>query len=267
MEGPKDLIDISDRNNEESKRELSGINDIIINKAKDLENISIDISSPSNENIKDKKVSSKKPNENEPLNKNFADSGVIQVPSIKKSKKNSIENTLNESILTTIYRDLSLISIKLKYVIKPYGSKEKKNYHIKQWDLWGPLLLNMFLACTLAFNSEEKSQMIILIFVIFWIGGVIVYLNANFLGVKSSIFQILCLLGYCLFPLNLSAFFVTFLNIKGVLRFIIVLITCLWSIYSSSDFFNQLTNKEQKYLVVYPCILFYLYISWFIISA
>ena len=267
MEGPKDLIDISDRNNEESKRELGGIDDIIINKAKDLENISIDISSPSNENIKDKKVSSKKPNENEPLNKKFSDSGVIQVPSIKKSKENSIENTLNESILTTIYRDLSLISIKLKYVIKPYGSKEKKNYHIKQWDLWGPLLLNMFLACTLAFNSEEKSQMIILIFVIFWIGGVIIYLNANFLGVKSSIFQILCLLGYCLFPLNLSAFFVTFLNIKGVLRFIIVLITCLWSIYSSSDFFNQLTNKEQKYLVEYPCILFYLYISWFIISA
>ena len=125
----------------------------------------------------------------------------------------------------------------------------------------------MFLACTLAFNSEEKSQMIILIFVIFWIGGVIIYLNANFLGVKSSIFQILCLLGYCLFPLNLSAFFVTLLSIKSVLRFIIVLITCLWSIYSSSDFFNQLTNKEQKYLVEYPCILFYLYISWFIISA
>jgi len=267
MEGQNDLIDMSSGKAEDSKRELRGVDDIMINKVNDLENININISSPSDENNANKKVSSKKPNENEPLNKKISNSGVIQVPNIEKDNKNSIDNTLNESILTTIYRDLSLISIKLKYVIKPYGSKEKKNYHIKQWDLWGPLLLNMLLACTLAFNSEEKSQMVILIFVIFWIGGVIIYLNANFLGVKSSIFQILCLLGYCLFPLNLSAFFVTLLNIKSVLRFIIVLITCLWSIFSSSDFFNQLTNKEQKYLVEYPCILFYLYISWFIISA
>ena len=251
----------------ENNNDLIGIDDLITKNA-ELITETIDLSATKNQNYSSVKDVNKS-NENEPLNIKHESSEVIQVPpnDVNNSSFLEMENTLNESVVTTIYRDLFLIYTKLKIVLMPYGSKYDKNYHIKQWDLWGPLLLDMILACTLAINSREKSNMIILIFVIFWIGGVIIYLNANFLGVKSSIFQILCLLGYCLFPLNLSAFFVTLLSIKSVLRFIIVLITCLWSIYSSSDFFNQLTNKEQKYLVEYPCILFYLYISWFIISA
>ena len=144
--------------------------------------------------------------------------------------------------------------------------KKKKSYHIKQWDLWGPLILDLLLACTLAMNSPEKSQIIILIFVIFWLGGVSLFLNAHFLGVKSSIFQMFCLLGYCLFPLNLSAIFITIFRINDFLRFLLVGLTCLWSIHSSSDFLKNITNPDQRYLVLYPCILFYLYIAWFIIS-
>ena len=98
-------------------------------------------------------------------------------------------------------------------------------------------------------------------------GGVILYLNANFLGVKTSIFQIFCLLGYCLFPLDISAIFVSLFNFNDVFRFILVGIMLVWSIYSSSDYLKNLTNPEQRYLVLYPCILFYLYISWFIITT
>ena len=208
-----------------------------------------------------------KSNEDEPLTIHES-SEVIQIP-ISESKSDSYEspNTLNEAILTTILRDLSLIYTKLKFVVIPYGSKDKKNYHIKQWDLWGPLILNLLLACTLAFNSGDKSQMIILVFLIFWMGGVILFLNANFLGVKTSIFQIFCLLGYCLFPLDISAIFISLFNVNDAIRFIIVGITCAWSIYSSSDYLKNLTNPDQRYLVLYPCILFYLYISWFIVST
>ena len=264
MEGQNDLIDMSGGSAEESKRELREVEDIMINKVNDLENININISSPSDENNANKKVSSKKPNENEPLNKKISNSGVIQVPNIEKDNKNSIDNTLNESILTTIYRDLSLISIKLKYVIKPYGSKEKKNYHIKQWDLWGPLLLIIFLACTLAVNSSDKSQTIVLIFLIFWLGSFLVFLNAHLLGVKTSIFQIFCLLGYSLFPLNVSAFILSFTKFFDLARFIIIGIACFWSLYSISSFLKNLSMPEQRYLVLYPSILLYIYISWFI---
>ena len=247
-------------------KHLIGIDDIITKNA-DLLKAEIDVPPTNNENTSSK-TRYNKSSENEPLTQRHEESGVIQVPSLESNDSSilSNQNTLNESILTTIYRDLFLIYTKLKFVVIPYGSKTKKNYHIKQWDLWGPLILDLLLAITLAINSEEKSHMIISIFVIFWLGGVILFLNANFLGVKSSIFQIFCLLGYCLFPLNLSAIFVTVFKVNAILRLIIVAITCMWSIYSSSDFLSTITNPQQRYLVLYPCILFYLYISWFIIS-
>ena len=174
------------------------------------------------------------------------------------------DETLNEPILITIYRDLFLIFTKLKFVINPFTSKELKTYHIKQWDLWGPLILIIFLACTLAFNSTDRSQTIILIFLIFWLGSFLVFLNAHLLGVKTSIFQIFCLLGYCLFPLNLSAFILSFTKFLEIIRFILISITCFWSLYSTSSFLRNISNPEQRYLVLYPSILLYLYISWFI---
>ena len=125
----------------------------------------------------------------------------------------------------------------------------------------------MILALTLSFNTKEKSQMTTLIFVIFWLGGVVLYLNANFLGVKASIFQMLCLLGYCLFPLNLSAIIVTIFNFNDIIRLIIVMASLCWSIYSSSDYLKAISNQNQRYLVLYPCILFYLYIAWFIFAS
>ena len=267
LNNPENSEKLDDSNAHENN-ELIGIDDIITNNADLINTVELNLDPESNENEnKSNKRDFNKSTENDPLTIKH-DSGVVNVP-LNEANNSSIpldENTLNESILTTIYRDLYLIYKKLKIVIMPYASKEDKNYHIKQWDLWGPLLLDMILACTLAINAKEKSNMIILIFVIFWLGGVILYLNANFLGVKSSIFQMFCLLGYCLFPLNLSSIFVTIFKLNQVLKFIIVAITALWSIYSSSDFLRTLTNEDQKYLVLYPCILFYLYISWFIIS-
>ena len=264
---------MSDYSNINENNSLTQVDDIISDQ-KQLEGINVMLSKDNNNdlinldsNLEIKETNqvikdNNKSNENEPLTFHEA-SGVINVPS-NESKSN---NTLDEAILTTILRDLYLIYIKLKFTVIPFGSKDKKSYHIKQWDLWGPLLLNLLLACTLAFNSNDKSQMIILIFIIFWVGGVILFLNANFLGVKTSVFQIFCLLGYCLFPLNISAIFVTIFDINIIFRFICVGFTCVWSIYSSSDYLKNLTKPEQTYLVLYPCILFYLYISWFIISA
>ena len=174
------------------------------------------------------------------------------------------DETLNEPILTTIYRDLYLIYTKLQFVINPFTSNDLKTYHIKQWDLWGPLILIIFLACTLAINSTDKSQTIILIFLIFWLGSFLVFLNAHLLGVKTSIFQIFCLLGYCLFPLNLSAFILSFTRFFEIIRFIIIGITCFWSLYSTSSFLKNLSEPEKRYLVLYPSILLYIYISWFV---
>ena len=240
-------------------------------KIKPIENI--DITPNNNSELDSLPKVSLKVNETEPLSmkilskdKHKESSGIINIPQ-SITERTLKDNTLNESIKTTINRDLSLIYKKLKYVINPFTSKEVKKNEIRQWDLWGPLLLDMILALTLSFDTKEKSQMTSLIFIIFWLGGVLLYLNANFLGVKTSIFQMFCLLGYCLFPLNISAIILTIFSFNDIIRLIIVMITLVWSIYSSSDYLKIIANQEQIYLVLYPCILFYLYISWFIFTA
>ena len=173
---------------------------------------------------------------------------------------------MDEAIITTINRDLYSIYIKLIFVINPFISDEVKKYHIKQWDLWGPLIFNVLLASTLAINSDNRGQTIILIFLIFWLGSFLVFLNGHLLGVKTSIFQIFCLLGYCLFPLNISAFIFSFTRPPEIFKFIVIGLTCFWSLFSASSYLGNLTIPEQRYLVLYPCILLYLYISWFIFS-
>ena len=216
-------------------------------------------------------INKKNSKETETLKEITKYSSFIQIPQsfgsddLNKQKNN--KSTLDESVYSTISRDLSMICKKLKYVINPFISKQMKYNHIRQWDLWGPLLLNIILACTLALNTKDKGQITSLIFIIFWMGGVAIYLNNYFLEVKASIFQIFCLLGYCLFPLNLAAIIVTIIHWNDIFRFIIVGITCFWSVYSSSDYLKAITTQDKRYLVLYPCILFYLYISWFIFAT
>ena len=248
-----------------SQEQNSNSNNKILDMSeKESERQMIPKNSNNNKNIKE--TQSLKENKN--INKTQS-SIVVQIPqSIKSDNINDINSTLDESVYSTIKRDLSMIYKKLKYVINPFISKEIKYYQIRQWDLWGPLLLNLILAGTLALNTEEKGEITSLIFTIFWLGGVAIYLNNYFLEVKTSIFQIFCLLGYCLFPLNIAAIIVTIIYWSDIFRFIVVSFTCFWSIYSSSDYLKAITTQQNKrYLVLYPCILFYLYISWFIFAT
>ena len=70
------------------------------------------------------------------------------------------------------------------------------------------------------------------------------------MGVQASIFQIFCLLGYCLFPLNVSAIIVTLINFNDIIRLIIVCMSLFWSIHSSSDYLKIITKQEVRYLVL-----------------
>ena len=210
------------------------------------------------------------------------DSGIIQVPSKYEDQSISSDNTttnsmdystplnqkvdtLNESISSTILRDLKLIYYKLKYVMNPFSSNVDRKKHIQQWDLWGPLLFVTFLSCTLAINSKDKSHTIISIFAIFWIGNLLVYINGNLLNSNIKFFQTICLLGYCLFPLNISALILSITNFYEIIRVTIVLITLVWSLFSVKQYFKSLTNDDQSMLVFYPAILLFLFISWFIL--
>ena len=111
-------------------------------------------------------------------------SGIIQIPinyaeeqNKSYSSENQNENFLDESIITTIKRDLKLIFYKLKYILNPLSSPVDKKYHIMIWDLWGPLIFITILSCTLSMSSKDKPNVMVSVFSIFWIGSALIYLN------------------------------------------------------------------------------------------
>jgi hypothetical protein len=178
-----------------------------------------------------------------------------------KYKNYENKNTLNEPITDTILRDLNSIYFKLKFVINPFVNQNITSKKIKQWDLWGPLLFTILLSSTLAFRSTQKSNTFSLVFIVFWLGSFLIYLNANLLEIKISIFQIFCLLGYCLFPLNLSALILSIFKTFEIIRIFIVLFGCFWACFSMRGFLINSANENNRTLVLYPAILFYLFIS------
>ena len=58
------------------------------------------------------------------------------------------EGTLNEPIIVTLKRDFLNIWYKILFVLNPFLAIKTKNYHIVQWDLWGPLVFNIILSTT-----------------------------------------------------------------------------------------------------------------------
>ena len=216
--------------------------------------INIDFNLPSEKNEEEK----------ENLNKNLNNNNInqnINIPNYQLSLSKSNQK-LNEPITDSLKRDLFLIYNKLKYVINPYLSNKEKNKHIKQWDLFGPLIFTILLSLTLAIRGKNKGDIFTLIFIIFWFGSFLVYINTHLLEVKISIFHIFCLLGYCLFPLNISSFILMLYNFHEIIRILIIAFCCFWSSISASSFLNSIVdNNEIRGLVLYPSILLYLFIS------
>ena len=59
-----------------------------------------------------------------------------------------------------------------------------QNINLKQWDLWGPLFYTLLLSFFLSQSKDtnEMSQTFIHIFILMWVGGVIVTINSILLG-------------------------------------------------------------------------------------
>lgn len=113
--------------------------------------------------------------------------------------------TLDESKITTIKRDLMNVYNKAKISLLPMVSKDLKA--LQDWDFWGPLLLCLILGLVLSWQREDEHSGIvfILIFTIVFFGGLIVSLNARFLGVGLNAFQCICILGYCMVAIVIAA--------------------------------------------------------------
>ncbi|CAF1555638.1 unnamed protein product [Rotaria sp. Silwood1] len=178
-------------------------------------------------------------------------------------------STLDEPIFETIKRDLYAVLRKFGHALIP----RKSLTLLQQWDLWGPLILVTTLAILLQSNSTKTSSGIQFaeVFTLMLIGSIIVTINSQLLGGKISFFQSVCVLGYCLLPLLISAFisyFLFYLPFKAILhiiRFLIVMSAFIWTMYASIRFLGQTQQLNRRMLVLYPIFLFYFLVSWLII--
>lgn len=183
-------------------------------------------------------------------------------------------NTLDEPIKDTFLRDVRAVGKKFFHVLYP---KEKKSL-LKEWDLWGPLILCTFMAMILqgstdaTDNSNDGGPEFAEVFVIVWIGSMVVTLNSKLLGGNISFFQSVCVLGYCLLPTAIALILCRIILIAQqstllfILRFVITMIGFLWATYASMAFLGDSQPAGRKALAVYPIFLFYFVISWLVIS-
>ena len=133
---------------------------------------------------------------------NNINSNNNQYPAFNENSNNNynqeiyVHNSLNEPIMTSLTRDLNRIYSKLKVVALPVSS-EAKNKELKQWDLWGPFIICLLLGMILCFTSRKNSGLVFsMIFIIMWIGAMIITMNSSLLGGKLTLMQCICLLGY-----------------------------------------------------------------------
>ncbi|KAK3100499.1 hypothetical protein FSP39_020990 [Pinctada imbricata] len=200
--------------------------------------------------------------------------GDIVTPGGSPSSEDGEFNTLDEPVRETIMRDVKAVGIKFWHVLYPKQSTAL----LKEWDLWGPLVLCVFMAMVLQGSSEDQiltgdgGPQFAEVFVIFWAGAVVVTLNTKLLGGNISFFQSICVLGYCVFPLTVSLIVCRIILIASqttvlfIVRFLVVILGFAWSTFASTAFLAESQPPRRKALAVYPIFLFYFVISWLIIS-
>ncbi|KAI8918929.1 hypothetical protein BC831DRAFT_481795 [Entophlyctis helioformis] len=158
----------------------------------------------------------------------------------------------------TIMRDLNNIWTKIK--------QADKNI-LRDWDWWGPLLLCLGLSVRLSITAqyEQGPAVFSATFFIIWFGSAVVTLNSKLLGGRISLFQSVCVLGYCVFPL-VAVSLVTWI-LPFLLKFVLVAVAFAWSTFASLNFLGDVNLENKRLLAIYPIFLFYMMIAWLILIA
>ncbi|KAI0833533.1 Yip1-domain-containing protein [Trametes gibbosa] len=156
-------------------------------------------------------------------------------------------DTLDEPVTTTIARDLLSIYTKLVQVLYPPRSRGDRDL--------------------LSLNAPPSQSLGVFtsVVVIIAVGSLVVTVQAKLLGGRVSFFQGLCVLGYCVAPLNVAAIVSTFVHLIYV-RAPVALAAWAWCVWASVNFLDGTKIETQRILLaVYPLLLFYFVLAWMII--
>ncbi|KAH8740024.1 hypothetical protein FG386_000851 [Cryptosporidium ryanae] len=184
------------------------------------------------------------------------------------SERNKSERALNESVLTTIKRDLLLIYRKVNYLIL-YDGRNSDTINdlqmIHNWELWGPCLFLLVLSLCLYLKSpsESKDNTFSTIYFISVYGSVLIAVNTLILGAKSSFFAVISLIGYCVFPLTMVSFASLFFPYFALLIFAIISNGYVFRIIV--NLIGNIAPEEKRLVVLFPISLFFIAITFIIL--
>lgn len=205
------------------------------------------------------------------ISEDIAVEGDISVP-MGSSRRDEELSTLDEPVKETVLRDLRAVGNKFIHVLYP----KRSSALLRDWDLWGPLLLCVTLALLLQGGSagehEQGGPQFAEVFVVVWVGSFVITLNSKLLGGTISFFQSLCVLGYCIMPLTVALVVCRLVlvlsdsTVSFVVRLVVVSASFGWSTFASTAFLADSQPPNRKALVVYPVFLFYFVIGWIILT-
>ncbi|XP_019114393.2 LOW QUALITY PROTEIN: protein YIPF6 [Larimichthys crocea] len=206
-----------------------------------------------------------------PISEDIPVEGDISVP-VGSTRRDDEFLPLDEPVKETILRDLRAVGNKFVHVLYP----KRSTALLRDWDLWGPLLLCVTLALLLqggaADSDDQGGPQFAEVFVIVWFGSIIITLNSKLLGGTISFFQSLCVLGYCIMPLTAAMAVCRIVLVGGsgkvsfAVRLAVVTVSFGWSTFASTAFLADSQPPNRKALVVYPVFLFYFVIGWMILT-
>ncbi|ETW06857.1 hypothetical protein H310_02990 [Aphanomyces invadans] len=203
----------------------------------------------------------------------MSDRPVNMADQVSGSIYQKTETTLDEPVSETILRDVRLVGSKLKVVLMPKNTSDQTLHALRDWDLWGPLLVCLTLSIMLSITAPTNQSAMVFtgVFVVVWAGAAVVTVNAQLLGSTISFFQSICVLGYCVFPLVIATLINTIFRLVYLghvtVRLVVVAVGFLWSTRASVVFMSQLVPPKRKALTIYPVLLFYLFIGWMILIS
>ena len=77
----------------------------------------------------------------------------------------------------------------------------------------------------------------------------------------------ICLLGYCSFPITLSGIIIGFFGVKSSwIKCFLVFFTFLWSCLASVGFINALVSRDKELITLIPIILFFTTLALFVLN-
>ncbi|KIJ51090.1 hypothetical protein M422DRAFT_59071 [Sphaerobolus stellatus SS14] len=188
------------------------------------------------------------------------------VGGVRVETRHSNADTLDEPVTATIARDLVSIYSKLVQVLYPRRSGSSREV-LRDWDLWGPLLLCLLLGIMLSVNAPPDQSLGVFtgVVVIISVGSLVVTVQAKLLGGRVSFFQALCVLGYCVAPLDVAALVACFVR-KLWIRAPLAILAWAWCCWAAVNFFDGTKIEQQRILLaVYPLLLFYFILAWMIL--